>query len=169
MVYGLRRPRGTYVISARSRLGFESRSRRDRVCASRPPKAVATYLSVRPSSCTAPGISSCKRHPAAHSQFSPSRAQAHDPTKGRRAARRRLGPHGRPSTISGAIHIYKSWTARSDRWLRPYRWPRGTHAISARSRLKTESRSRRDHVCASRPPKAVDHYIGVRPGSCRYD
>ena len=38
------------MISARSRLGFESRSRRDRVCASRPPKAVATYLSVRPSS-----------------------------------------------------------------------------------------------------------------------
>ena len=44
--YGLRWPRGTHTISARSRLGTESRSRRDRVCASRPPKAVATYLTV---------------------------------------------------------------------------------------------------------------------------
>ena len=39
------------MISARSRLGFESRSRRDRVCASRPPKAVATYLTVCSGSC----------------------------------------------------------------------------------------------------------------------
>ena len=44
---GLRWPRGTYMISARSRAGLESRSRRDRVCDARPPKAVATYLSVR--------------------------------------------------------------------------------------------------------------------------
>jgi hypothetical protein len=42
--YGLRWPRGTYVISARSRPGLVSRSRRDRARASRPPKAVATYL-----------------------------------------------------------------------------------------------------------------------------
>ena len=45
--YGLRSPRGTYAISARSRPGLESRSRRDRVCASRPLKAVAAYLTVR--------------------------------------------------------------------------------------------------------------------------
>ena len=42
--YGLRWPRSTRAISARSRLGLESRSLRDRVCAARPPKAVATYL-----------------------------------------------------------------------------------------------------------------------------
>ena len=61
-----------------------------------------------------------KRHPAAHSQFSPSDTRAAtDPTKGRRAAGRRLGPHERPSTIPGACHISKSRAARSDRWLRP--------------------------------------------------
>ena len=37
---GLRWPRSTYAISARSRPGLESRSRRDRQCTSRPPKAV---------------------------------------------------------------------------------------------------------------------------------
>ena len=49
------------------------------------------------------------------------------------------------------------------------RWPRGTHAISARSRPGLESRSRRDRVCDARPPRAISHYIGVRSGSCRYD
>ena len=43
------------MISARSRLGFESRSRRERVCASRPPKAVATCLTVCSGSCTSRG------------------------------------------------------------------------------------------------------------------
>ena len=46
---GIRWPHSTYAISARSRPGLESRSRRDRVCASRPPKPVSTYLSVRSS------------------------------------------------------------------------------------------------------------------------
>ena len=45
--YGLMWPRSTYSISARSRPGLEPRSRRDRVRAARPPKAVATYLNVR--------------------------------------------------------------------------------------------------------------------------
>ena len=49
--YGLRWPRSTRAISARSRLGLESRSLRDRVCAARPPKVVTTYLSVHSGSC----------------------------------------------------------------------------------------------------------------------
>jgi len=49
--YGLMWPRSTYSISARSRPGLEPRSRRDRVRAARPPKAVATYLGVRTSPC----------------------------------------------------------------------------------------------------------------------
>ena len=55
VVYGLRWPRGTYAISARSRLGLESREIAPRSrCVLREahtyinvPKAVATYLSVR--------------------------------------------------------------------------------------------------------------------------
>ena len=48
---GLRWPRSTYAISARSRPGLESRSRRDLVRDARPPKAVAAYLGVRFGSC----------------------------------------------------------------------------------------------------------------------
>ena len=49
--YGLRWPRVTYAISARSRPGLASRSRRDRVRAARSPTALSTYLSVRFGSC----------------------------------------------------------------------------------------------------------------------
>ena len=116
---GLMWPRSTYDISARSRPGLESRSRGDRVCASRPPKPVATYLSVL--------IGSCRydlrreSYWAARGVLNGARPRTHifgsagpDPTKGEHAAGRRLGPPGRPSTIPVANHISKSRSARPD-------------------------------------------------------
>ena len=49
--YGLMWPRSTYSISPRSRPGLESRSRRDRVCGPRPPKATSHYTCVISGSC----------------------------------------------------------------------------------------------------------------------
>ena len=125
--YGLRWPRSTYAISARSRPELESRSRRDRAREARPPKAVATYLTVssgswrydlRRESCwAARGVPNGTR-PRAHN-FRLHGPGPRDPTKGERATGRRLGPPERPSTIPGANHIYKSQSARLYRGLRP--------------------------------------------------
>ena len=74
------------------------------------PKAVATYLSLRPGSwrCdmrresywAARGVPNGAR-PRTHNF----RLPGPDPTKGERAAGRRLRPPGRPSMIPGANHI----------------------------------------------------------------
>ena len=127
---GLRWHRGTYAISARSRPGLESRSRRDRVRAARPPKAVDSYLTVfsssfrydlpRESCWDSRGVANGAR-PRAHPLWG--HVGSGPPGPGRRncqrAAGSRLRPPGRPSTIPGANHISKSRCARSNRWRRP--------------------------------------------------
>ena len=66
-----------------------------------------------------------------------------------------------PSTIPGAIHIYKSSGARSDRWLRP----QVASHVRVRSPRDLDSYNPgRDRDDASRPPKAVALYTGVRCG-----
>jgi len=81
-----------YAISARSRSGLESRSRRDRVRAARPPKAVATYLTVRSGSCRYD--LSCESCWAARGGANGARPRAH-PLWVRAAGRGNLPPRGR--------------------------------------------------------------------------
>ena len=72
-------------------------------------------------------------HPAAHSNFA-FPGGAGDPTKGRRAAGRRLDPTGGPVQFPAQII---SPRAGPHAQIGGYglRWPRSTHAISERSRL----------------------------------
>ena len=105
-----------------------SRSRRDRVRAARPPKAVATYLSVRSGSWRYDlRRESCW---AARGGANGARPRAH-PLWGRGPGRRIWWARGRapfgtswaacarPSIIPGANHIYRSWSARLCRDVRP--------------------------------------------------
>ena len=86
-------------------------------------------------------------------------------------AGRRSGPHGRIRTLHGATDIYRSRKARMYRGGYGLRWPRSTRRRSRRDLDPDilESRSRRDRLRASRPPKAVATYLSVRSGSWTYD
>ena len=107
-----------------------------------------------------------KRRPAAHSHFSPSRARTPQRVSARPGAV--CAPTGGPVRFPvQKISPRTGAHGHADGY--GLRWPRGTRAISARSRLESGSRSRRDRVRASRPPKAVAIYLGVRYGSWRYD
>ena len=138
--YGLRWPQSTNAISARSRPGLESRSRAEIAYVLR--GHIRPYFTTQAYTPALLDIINAKKcpDPPVGSQTAPGRAltlcgvRAREGENCERAVGRRLRPPGRPTARFPAQRI--SQRAELHACVGGYglRWPRGTYAISARSR-----------------------------------